>query len=153
MSKKILVPVAQRDEIEEMIPYIEKVARSGTKVLFLMRYPARGIKWPTREPDTESASELQELLGRYSWEANLRRAEAEVAYAVKAFGEKGIEAAVDVYAGSLKEAVRSHTVSGDVLLLPMRVAIRQRMAAFLRNLLFRPLRGSTPSPALLIHIG
>jgi hypothetical protein len=153
MTKKILVPMAQRDEIEEMIPYIEKVAQAGMKVVFLMRYPARGIKWPTKEPDTETASELQELLGCYCWEANLRRAEAKVAHAIKAFEEKGIEAAVDVYAGSLKKAVRSHSVSGDVLLLLMRVAIRQRIAAFFSTSLFQSFKGSTASPALLIHIG
>jgi hypothetical protein len=89
------------------------------KVVFLVRYPM-GIQWATKEPDTETASEVKDLLDYYSWEANLKRAKAEVAPAAKALGLKGIEAAVDVYAGSLKKAVRSHTGSGDVHLIMKR---------------------------------
>ena len=36
MSKKILVPLGQYDRSEELIPYIEKVARPGMKVVFLV---------------------------------------------------------------------------------------------------------------------
>ena len=155
MNKKILVPLAQHDRTEEMIPYIEKVARPGMKVVFLMRYPLGGIKWPTKEPDTETASEINEMLDYYSWEANLKRAKGEVAPAVEALGERGVEVTVDVYAGSLKKAVRSHTVNGDVHLIMTRAGIAQRIAGFLNgssslvDLFKRPAR----TPVLLIHLG
>ena len=44
MNKKILVPLGQYDRSEEMIPYIENVARPGMKVVFLMRYRLDGIR-------------------------------------------------------------------------------------------------------------
>jgi hypothetical protein len=37
MSKKILVPLGQYDRSEEMVPYIENVARPGMKDVFLVR--------------------------------------------------------------------------------------------------------------------
>ena len=43
MNKKILVPLGQYDRSEEMIPYIENVARPGMKVVFLVRYPVDGV--------------------------------------------------------------------------------------------------------------
>ena len=43
MNKKMLVPLGQYDRSEEMIPYIEKVARPGMKVVFLVRYPVDGF--------------------------------------------------------------------------------------------------------------
>ena len=155
MIKKILVPLGQYDRTEEMIPYVEKVARSGMKVVFLMRYPLGGIKWPTKEPDTESASESKELLDYYSWEANLKQAKREIAPAMKALGRKGIEVAVDVYAGSLKKAVRSHTASGDVHLIMQRAGIGQRIAGFLdgSRSLFELFKRPTVSTVLLTHSG
>ena len=155
MNKKILVPLAQNDRTEEMIPYVDKVARPGMKVVFLMRYPVGGIKWPTKEPDTETASEVKELLDYYSWEANLKRVKTETAPAAEALGRKGVEVAVDVYAGSLKKAVRSHTLDGDVHLIMTRAGIGQRTAGFLNGTssLFDLFKRPTVSPVLLIHPG
>ena len=154
MIKKILVPLGQYDRTEEMIPYVEKVARSGMKVVFLVSYPM-GIQWSTKEPDTETPSEVKDLLDYYSWEANLKRAKADVAPAVKALGRKGIEVAVDVYAGSLKKAVRSHTGSGDVHLIMKRAGIGQRIAGFLdgSSSLVDLFKRPTVSTVLLTHPG
>jgi len=153
MNKKILVPLGHYDRVGEMIPYVDKVARSGMKVVFLMRYPVGGIKWPTKEPDTETASEVKELLDYYSWEANLKRAKAEIAPAVEALGRKGVEVAVDVYAGSLKQAVRSHTRNGDVHLIVTRAGVGQKIAGLLTgsNSLFDLFKRPSFSPVLLIH--
>ena len=152
MNKKILVPLGQYDRTDEMIPYIEEVARPGMRVVFLMRYSVSGIKWPIKEPDTETASEVKELLDYYSLEANLKRAKAEIAPVVEALGESGVEVTVDVYAGSLKKAVRSHTASGDVHLVMTRASMGQRIAGFLNgsSSLFESFKRPT---VLLIHPG
>ena len=42
MNKKILVPLGQYERSEDMIPYVEKVARPGMEVIFLVRYPVDG---------------------------------------------------------------------------------------------------------------
>jgi hypothetical protein len=155
MNKKILVPLFENDSTEEMIPYVDKVARPGMKVVFLMRYPVGGIKWPTKEPDTETASEVKELLDYYSWVANVKRAKAEIAPVVEALRRKGVDVTADVYAGSVKKAVRSHTRNGDVHLIMTRAGIGQRTAGFLNGTssLFDLFKRPTVSPVLLIHPG
>jgi hypothetical protein len=123
MSKKILVPLRQNDRTEEMVPYVEKVARPGMKVLFLVRYPVDGFIWGKEEYGMRAAVEAKQLVNYYSWEGNLKRAKAKVAPAVEALRPKGIEVAVEVYAGSLKKAVRSHMLNGDVHLIMTRAGI------------------------------
>jgi hypothetical protein len=105
MSKKILVPLGQYDRSEEMIPYIEKVARPGMKVVFLMRYPVDGFIWAKEEYGMRAALKAKKLVNYYSWEGNLESAKKQVAPTCEALRAKGIEADIDVYAGSLKKAV------------------------------------------------
>jgi hypothetical protein len=123
MTKKILVQLGLYDRSEEMIPYIEKVVRPGMKVVFLLRYPVAGIGWRKEEYGIRAALKARELVSYYSWEGNLENAQKQVAPTCGALRAKGIEAAVDVYAGSLKKAVRSHMLSGDVHLIMTRAGI------------------------------
>jgi hypothetical protein len=117
MNKKILVPLGQNDRTDEMIPYVEKVARPGMNVVFLVRYPVDGFIWGKEEFGMKAALEAKKLVSYYSWEENLQRAERKVSSVCAALRSKGVEAAVDVYAGSLRKAVRSHTLNGDVHLI------------------------------------
>ena len=123
MNKKILVPLGQNDRAEEMIPYVEKVARPGMKVVFLVRYPVDGFIWAKEEFGMKAALEARQLVNYYSWEGNLQRAQKKVSSARDVLRPKDIEVVVDVYAGSLKKAVRSHTLNGDVHLIMTRVSI------------------------------
>jgi hypothetical protein len=123
MNKKILVPLAQNDRTEEMIPYVEKVARPGMEVVFLVRYPVDGFIWAKEEFGMKAALETKKLVSYYSWEENLQRAERKVSSVCAALRSKGVEAAVDVYAGSLRKAVRSRTINGDVHLIMTRTGI------------------------------
>jgi hypothetical protein len=123
MDKKILVPLGQNDQAEEMIPYVENVARPGMKVVFLMRYPVDGFIWGKEEYGMRAAVEAKHLVSYYSWEENLGRAAKRISYAAEVLGCKGVEVAVDVYAGSLKKTVRSHTIDGDVHLIMTRAGI------------------------------
>ena len=117
MNKKILVPLSRYDRSEAMIPYIEKVSRPGMKVSFLMRYPLDGFFWGKEEFGTRAKLQAKQLAKYYSWEGNLERAREIVASTCEALRAKGIEASVDVYAGSLKKAVRHHVAGGDVHLV------------------------------------
>ena len=123
MNKKILVPLGQYDRGEEMIPYIEKVVRPGMKVVFLVRYLMDGIGSRKEEYGMRAALEAKNLVNYYSWEGNLEKAKQQVARACEALQAKGIETAVDVYAGSLKKAVRTYTLNGDVHLIMTRAGI------------------------------
>jgi hypothetical protein len=123
MNKKILVPLGRYDRSEEMIPCIEDVARPRMKVVFLVRYPVDGFVWAKEEYGMRAALKAKDLVNYYSWAGNLENAQKQVAPACEALRAKGIEGTVDVYAGSLKKAVRSHMLNGDVHLIMTRTGI------------------------------
>ena len=131
MSKKILVPLAQNDGAGEMIPYIEKIVRPGMDVVFLVRYPVDGFIWAKEEYGMRAALQARELVNYYSWENNVENAERKLSPVCEALRAKGVQATVDVYAGSLKKAVRSHMVNGDVHLIMTRAGLGDRIAALL----------------------
>ena len=155
MSKKILVPLAQNDRAEEMIPHVERVARPGMSVVFLVRYPTDGFVWTKEEYGIRAALQAKELVNYYSWENNLENARRKLSPVCEALRAKGVEATVDVYAGSLKKAVRTHTASGDVHLIMRRAGIGQRIAGFLdgSSSLFELFKRPTVSTVLLTHPG
>src|SRR5215475_8786221 len=153
MNKKILVPLGQYDRSEEMIPYIEKVVRPGMKVVFLMRYPADGIGLRKEEYGMRAALEAKNLVNYYSWEGNLEKAKQQVAPACEALRARGIEAAVDVYAGNLKKAVRSHMLDGDVHLIMTRAGIGGWVARLFNGTIsiFNWFKRPSVSPVMLIN--
>jgi hypothetical protein len=153
MNKKILVPLGQYDRSEEMIPYIEQVARPGMKVVFLLRYPVDGFIWAKEEYGMRAALEARKLVNYYSWEENLEKAKKQVAPACESLRAKGIETAVDVYAGSLKKAVRSHTLNGDVHLIMTRAGIGGWIARLFdgTNSVFKWFKRPSFSPVMLIN--
>jgi hypothetical protein len=152
VNKKILVPLGQYDRSEEMISYIENVARPGMKVVFLVQYPVDGFIWAKEEYGMRAALEAKKLVNYYSWEGNLEKAKQQVAPACEALRAKGIETAVDVYAGGLKKAVRSHTLNGDVHLIMTRTGIGNRIARFFEgtNSIFKWFKCPSFSPVMLI---
>ncbi len=103
----------------------------------------------------KAALEAKKLVNYYSWEGNLEKAKKQIAPTCEALRARGIETAVDVYAGSLKKAVRSYTLDGDVHLIMTRAGIGQRTAGFLdgTSSLFDLFKRPTVSPVLLIHPG
>ena len=153
MNKKILVPLGQYDRSEEMIPYIEKVARPGMKVVFLVRYPVDGFIWAKEEYGMRAALKAKELVNYYSWQGNLESAQKQVAPGCEALRAKGIEAAVDVYAGSLKKAVRSHMLNGDVHLIMARAGIGEWIGGLFDGItsVFKWFKRPSFSPVMLIN--
>ena len=153
MSKKILVPLGQYDRSEEMIPYIENVARPEMKVVFLVRYPVDGFVWAKEEYGMRAALEAKKWVNYYFWEGNLEKAKQQVAPASEALRAKGIETAVDVYAGSLKKAVRSHTLNGDVHLIMTRAGIGDWIARHFDGTtsVFKWFKRPSFSPVMLIN--
>lgn len=155
MNKKILVPLGQYDRAEEMIPYIENVARPGMKVVFLTRYPVDGFIGSKTDGGVPKPSETRELVNYYTWQGNLERAKRKAGAACEALRAKGFGADVDLYAGSLKKAVKIHTANGDVHLIMTRAGIGQWIAGFLNgsSSLFDLFKRPVKEPVLLIHPG
>lgn len=153
MNKKILVPLEHYDESEAMIPYIENVAKPGMKVIFLVRYPVDGFVLAKEEYGIRAALEAKDLVNHHSWKGNRENADKQVAPACEALCSKSIEASVDVYAGSLKKAVRSHMLSGDVHLIMTRAGIGDWIAKLFDGSisLFNWFKRPTFSRVLLIN--
>jgi hypothetical protein len=153
MNKKILVPLGRYDRSEEMVPYIEKVARPGMKVVLLVRYPVDGVVWAKEEYGMRAALKAKELGNYYSWEGNLENARKRVAPTCEALRAKGIQSSVDVYAGSLKKTVRSHMLNGEVHLIITRAGIGDWIAKLFDGTtsVFRWFRRPSFSPVMLIN--
>jgi hypothetical protein len=45
MTEKILVPLKRDDNIEDIIPYVEKVAQPGMRLVFLVHCPVDGFEY------------------------------------------------------------------------------------------------------------
>ena len=153
MSKKILVPLGQYDRSEEMIPYIEKVARPGMKVVFLVRYPVDGFILAKEEYGMRAALKAKGIGNYYSWQENLGKARKRIASAFEALRAIGIEADIDVYAGSLKKAVQRHTLNGNVHLIMTRAGIADWITRLFdgTNSVFKWFKRPRFFPVLLIN--
>ncbi len=158
MAGQILVPLKRHDRIEEIIPYIETIAKPGMRVVFLIPYPVESRlwfrdHWVTTESTREAMLAGRRIMERYSWEAQRELAEQKVFLAREALRSRGVEITVDVYAGSLKRVVRSYTGNGDIYWIMMQTGSSLPMRGLLdRTLsLFGLLKRPGFSPMLLLH--
>jgi hypothetical protein len=129
------------------------MARRGMKVVFLVRYPVDGFVWAKEEYGMRAALKAKDLVNYYSWAGNLENAQKQVAPACEALRTKGIEGTVDVYAGSLKKAVRSHMLNGDVHLIMTRAGVGDWITRLFAgtNSIFKWFRRPSFSPVMLIN--
>jgi hypothetical protein len=44
MKKLILVTLKRNDRAEDLLPFVEEVARSGMKAVFMVPYPVGGLR-------------------------------------------------------------------------------------------------------------
>jgi hypothetical protein len=141
------------DRAEDLIPYVEKVSRPGIKVIFMVPYPTDGFCWAREEFGRKGIEEAKRLADYYRWDTNVQRAKERIAPLLKSLTSKGIEVAVDLYAGSMRSAVRNYAAKGDVHLIVTRAGIGQRIAGVFNgsNSLFDLFKRPVLSPVLLIH--
>ena len=123
MTGQILVALKADDQIQEITSILQKVAKPGTKVTFLMRYPANlrpwlRDHWITTESPSKAMFEAERISARYSWETQKQLAEEKIAAAREALTKMGVEVAV-VLKGCLSAAVRECVLSGEFQLLLM----------------------------------
>ncbi len=147
MAKQILVPISRNDRVKEMIPYVERVALPGMKVVFLVRYPVDGFDeyiragMVTGETGIPNPEKVRKIGARYSWEGQQQSARQRVFPACHALQKKGAEVPVEGYAGSLRKAVKSYALTGDVHLMMAHAGIGRVISRSLKNL-FSILRSS-----------
>ena len=123
MAEKILVALKRDDQIQEIASILQKVAKPGAKVTFLMPYPASlrpwlMDHWITTESSRKAMWEAHRVSARYSWEKQTRLAERKIAVARDALTKMGVEVAL-VLRGCLNAAVREYVLTGNFQLLLM----------------------------------
>jgi hypothetical protein len=134
MRKEILVAMKSQNRFEDIIPCLERVARPGMKVTFLVRYPADRFSWPKEKFGRAAVlAETHRLAKYYSWQESQKRAQRKVAPAFEALQRKGVEVAVNLYAGSLKRAIKTHAPEGGDNVVMMPVGIGQWITSLLNG--------------------
>jgi hypothetical protein len=160
MGKKILVPLKKHDRIEEIMPYIEKVAQPGTSVVFLVHHPVNGFKWlqaycGIAQCGLEKTLTVRRMIESYSLKTRVQLAQRRVFQSCETLHDMGLNFTVDVYMGSLRKTLKSYANNGDAQLLVMRPGIGHRIMSVLHgavsvNSVFSR---SFSSSMLLLHPG
>ena len=160
MNNKILVPLKKHDRLEEIIPYIDKVAQPGASVVFLIRHPASGLKWlqaycGIAQCGLEKSLAVRRMIESYSLKMRRQLAERRVFHACGALHALALNVSVDVYKDSLHSVLRSYASGGDAPLVIMRPGIGQRIASFLQGEISirRTLAKPFASSVMLFHAG
>jgi hypothetical protein len=141
------------DRAKDLVPYVEKVSRPGMKVIFMVPYPTDGFCWAREEFGRKAIEQAKRLADYYRWDTNVQKARDRIAPLLKSLTAKGIEVEVDLYAGSMRSAVRNYAAKGDVHLIVTSASIGQRIAGVLNgsNSLGDLFKRPVLSPVLLIH--
>lgn len=166
MAPQILVALKSEDRLSQMMPYIEKIVQPGMKVVFLIGFrPQAASKAPRYNSlalkyleDVRFVGELEKpifagenISETPSMEEQRLSAEHKVFLALEALHKRGVEIAVDVYAGSLKRIVKDYTRKGNVHFIIKRVGKVRAMMQFVRTAfpIFGAFKQPSFSPVLL----
>jgi hypothetical protein len=119
MEGKILVGLRPNDDVEEIIPYLERMAKPGMKVVCLIRYPLEPRNylrdhWVTTDSTRCALAASRKVMDRYSWDAQKQRAKEKLAAVSRAMQKKAVDVEIDLYTGSLQTSVLDRTGDSDV---------------------------------------
>jgi hypothetical protein len=122
MKEQILVPLKRRDQIEEVMPYVEKIVGPGMTVIFLIR--SSSGNWPRMEAflatmHTGNTAVLPnyEAKLQFEYERERRLAEERLEAFNQKLGRKGVQAHVRIYPGGLSRILRNFTRHGNIRLV------------------------------------
>jgi hypothetical protein len=158
MAGQILVPLKRHDRIEEILPYLEKIAQPGMRVVFLVPYPIEAWlwlqdHWVSTESTREAMSAGRKIMERHSWEMQKGLAEQKISLGCDALHRQGVQVAVDVYTGNLRRIIEDYAANGDVDLIMLQAGSRNRITKLMWRTI--PLFGlfNRPSfpPVLLLY--
>ena len=125
MTGQILVPLRRNDRIEDVVPYLEQIARPGSRVILLIHYSVEGIDW-LQSKSTISVIKEQKLVDKNTF------------LALEPLRERDVMVALDIYAGPLRKVVKQYTLRGDIDLVMIVAGSRSRIGKLLHNCLLFP---------------
>ena len=127
MTGQILVPLRRDDRIEDVVPYLEQIARPGCKVTLLIHYSVQGLDW-FQVKSTTSVGKEQKLV-----------ADENTFLALEPLRQRDETVALDIYAGSLRKVVKQYTFRGDIDLIMIGARGRSWIGRLLQNYLLFPI--------------
>jgi hypothetical protein len=119
VTGQILVPLRKGDRIEDVVFYLEQIARPGCKVTLLIHYSVEGLDW-FQGQSMPSTVEKEKLVG-----------EKNTFLSLHALRERDVTVALDIYAGPLKKVLKQYTLRGDIDLVM--IPTERRIGKFLQN--------------------
>jgi nucleotide-binding universal stress UspA family protein len=139
VTGQILVPLRRNDRIEDVVPYLEQIARPGCKVTLLVHYSVENLDW------------FQNKLAASVIEEEKLVAKKNTFLALEPLRERGVTVALDIYAGPLRKVVKQYTRKGDIDLVMIAARSRSRIGRLLQNcLLFLNFSGVSRSASVLL---
>jgi nucleotide-binding universal stress UspA family protein len=125
--------------MEDVIPYLEQIARPGWRVIFLIHYSVEGLDW-FQSKSTTAVIKDQKFV-----------AEKEAFPALDALRERGVTVALDIYAGPLRKVINQYMLRGDIDLVMIAARGRSRIGTLLPNcLLFLNFSALSKSASVLL---
>ena len=120
MAKTILVALNAVTRIAALLRHLEKIAKPGNRVVFLVGYQGDVSSWLLAQltqvqTGFEQGVACEERKAGLTWDEQQARWEKDLAEpARRALGRTGVEVDVDLYCGSLNQAVKRYLENGDV---------------------------------------
>jgi hypothetical protein len=137
MESQILVPFNSHVRIRDIISVIEKAAKPGMRIVFLVPYPIDIWEWlrdhwVTTESSRDAMLAGRKIMDKYSLEGQSALAEKMVAPYGHALQKMEVKATVDVYTGSLSSVLENYRRRDGISLL-IRARNKLSMMGFLRR--------------------
>jgi hypothetical protein len=139
MAKTILVALNSKTKIDMLLPRLERLAKSGDAIVFLVPYQkdiTANLLAQTALIQTglETAVACNEGRARRSWDQQKSRVEQDIAVpARRVFSRLGVEVDVNLYSGSLNRITKRYSKYDEVELLVGGTSWLRRLNIVLRS--------------------
>lgn len=128
MEDKIFIVLRTRDQVEDLIPYLERMAKPGMKLVCLVFCPVKSTDclrdhWLSMEAKTSSISPDRTPADRYSSKPR-KLVEEKVIALREAMMKKSVNVDVDFCTGRLKKIVLDRTIDKNIrwLIIPAQLS-------------------------------
>ncbi|HXG53652.1 MAG TPA: hypothetical protein VNN77_19800 [candidate division Zixibacteria bacterium] len=132
MPRQILVPLKPSDRIEQFLPYLEKLAQPGMRVVFLVHYGLAGLSDFTEQ--LLPGLPLEPSAGGRATSHDRPEDAAAIVVLCDELRRRGIEIGMSVYSGGTRRVLKDYIRSGDVDLIMMSEGPKGWMARSLQQI-------------------
>jgi len=153
MTEHVVIPLRQYDSVEEILPYLEFVARPGMEVIFLARKENIYPWWCAYDlgafRQSRNAVPVGTLAASIVRQRQTRLAEEHISTARRILQEKRISVRLEFCSTSLKRAVRNYCDGDTNLVIVAGGRFRLKQLTSTLHRWFQPF-GATEAPPILL---